>query len=135
MPSSARRCSEPPDGMEQVTAAAIPALSLEGVEKHFGGIRALAGVDLHLHAGQVAALVGENGAGKSTAVKIMTGIYRPDAGRIRVAGAPVELASTQDAWKQGIAAVYQETVMFDELSVAENIFMGHLIARRGGWLD
>jgi rhamnose transport system ATP-binding protein len=121
--------------MEQVTPAPVAALSLEGIEKQFGGIRALDRVDLHLHAGSVVALVGENGAGKSTAVKIMTGIYRPDAGRIRVAGTPVELGNTQDAWKHGIAAVYQETVMFDELSVAENIFMGHLVARRGLWLD
>jgi rhamnose transport system ATP-binding protein len=121
--------------MEQDGSALVSALSLEGIEKQFGGIRALAGVDLRLHAGQVLALVGENGAGKSTAVKIMTGIYRPDAGRILVGGAPVALGSTQDAWKHGIAAVYQETAMFDELSVAENIFMGHLTTRRGGWLD
>ena len=122
--------------MEQDTSGApVPALSLEGIEKQFGGIRALHRVDLHLHAGQVLALVGENGAGKSTAVKIMTGIVRPDAGRVLVAGAPVELGSIQEAWKQGIAAVYQETAMFDELSVAENVFMGHLVTRRGGWLD
>jgi rhamnose transport system ATP-binding protein len=110
---------------------AIPALALDGIRKQFGGAWVLDRVDLELCAGQVVALVGENGAGKSTAVKIMTGIHRPDAGRVRVAGAPVELTSTQDAWRHGIAAVHQETAMFDELSVAENIFMGHLIARRG----
>ncbi|HZJ65644.1 MAG TPA: ATP-binding cassette domain-containing protein, partial [Kofleriaceae bacterium] len=113
---------------------AIPALALDGIRKQFGGAWVLDRVDLELCAGQVVALVGENGAGKSTAVKIMTGIHRPDAGRVRVAGAPVELTGTQDAWRHGIAAVHQETAMFDELSVAENIFMGHLIARRG-WLD
>src|SRR5580765_1073516 len=111
--------------------ASLHALALEGVRKYFGAVRVLDGVDLQLHAGQVVALVGENGAGKSTAVKIMTGIYRPDAGCVRVAGAPVELASARDAWRHGIAVVHQETAMFDELSVAENIFMGHLIARRG----
>jgi rhamnose transport system ATP-binding protein len=121
--------------MIRETPADAPVLSLEGVHKHFGGIRALAGVDLDLPAGKVVALVGENGAGKSTAVKIMTGVYRPDAGRVRVAGTPVELGSTQDAWRHGIAAVYQETIMFDDLSVAENIFMGHLPTRRGGLLD
>jgi rhamnose transport system ATP-binding protein len=115
--------------------ARVPVLSLAGVHKHFGGIRALRGVDLDLYAGEVLALVGENGAGKSTAVKIMTGVYRPDAGEVRVAGTPVELESTQDAWRHGIAAVYQETVMFDELSVAENIFMGHLVTRRNRLLD
>ncbi len=113
----------------------VPALSLAGVHKQFGGIRALRGVDLDLFAGEVVALVGENGAGKSTAVKIMTGVYRPDAGQVRVAGASVELRSTQDAWRHGIAAVYQETVMFDELSVAENMFMGHLLTRRSTLLD
>jgi len=116
-------------------AARTAALALDGIQKHFGGIRALDGVKLELHAGEVLALLGENGAGKSTAVKIMTGIYRPDAGTIRVAGSPVELTSTQAAWHHGIAAVYQETVMFDELSVAENIFMGHLATTRRGWLD
>jgi rhamnose transport system ATP-binding protein len=121
--------------MNWETPAGAPVLSLEGVYKQFGGIQALAGVDLALPAGKVVALVGENGAGKSTAVKIMTGVYRPDAGRVRVAGTPVELASTQDAWRHGVAAVYQETVMFDDLSVAENIFMGHLLTRRGGLLD
>jgi rhamnose transport system ATP-binding protein len=113
---------------------AIPALALEGIGKQFGGAWVVDRVDLELRAGEVVALVGENGAGKSTAVKIMTGIHRPDAGSVRVAGAVVELASAQDAWRRGIAAVHQETAMFDELSVAENIFMGHFIARRG-WLD
>jgi rhamnose transport system ATP-binding protein len=112
-----------------------PALALDGIRKQFGPIRVLDGVDLELRAGSVLALVGENGAGKSTAVKIMTGIHRPDAGHVRVAGAAVELGSTQDAWKHGIAAIHQETAMFDELSIAENIFLGHLVTRRGGWLD
>ncbi|HKE16043.1 MAG TPA: sugar ABC transporter ATP-binding protein [Kofleriaceae bacterium] len=127
--------------MDQVTAQPSPILSttsilsLDAVQKSFGGIRALDRASLHLHAGQVMALVGENGAGKSTAVKILTGIERPDAGRVLVAGAPVALHGAQDAWRHGIAAVYQETAMFDELTVAENIFMGHLVAGRGGWLD
>src|SRR3954453_16929571 len=86
-----------------------PALALDGIRKQFGPIRVLDGVDLELRAGSVLALVGENGAGKSTAVKIMTGIHRPDAGHVRVAGTAVELGSTQDAWKHGIAAIHQET--------------------------
>src|SRR4051794_30474775 len=110
-------------------------LALEGVKKSFGGVKALDGVDLELPAGQVVALVGENGAGKSTAVKIMTGIYRPDAGRILVEQKPIELGGTQDAWRHGITAVHQETVMFDELSVAENIFTGHLARNRIGLCD
>ena len=110
-------------------------LALEGIRMHFDGIRALDGVELELHAGGVMALIGENGAGKSTAVKIMTGIYRPDAGRILIHGKPVELHSAQDAWRLGITAVHQEPVMFDELSVAENIFIGHLIRNRLGLAD
>jgi rhamnose transport system ATP-binding protein len=117
------------------SSAATSVLSLEGVKKHFGGVKALEGVELHLPAGQVTALVGENGAGKSTAVKIMTGIYRPDAGRILIDGEPVELHSTQEAWARGITAVHQETVMFDELSVAENMFTGHLLRKRTGLVD
>ena len=90
-------------------------------------------MDLHLYPGQVMGLLGENGAGKSTAVKIMTGIYHPDGGQLLVAGQPAEFRTTQDAWRHGITAVHQETVMFDELSVAENIFSGHFL-RRGRFL-
>jgi rhamnose transport system ATP-binding protein len=115
--------------------AETPVLALEGIKKHFDGVRALDGVELQLPAGRVVALVGENGAGKSTAVKIMTGIYRPDAGRILIHGKPVELHSAQDAWRHGITAVHQEPVMFDELSVAENIFTGHLVRNRIGLVD
>jgi rhamnose transport system ATP-binding protein len=117
-------------------AAAEPAvLALEGIAMQFDGVRALDGVELQLPAGRVVALLGENGAGKSTAVKIMTGIYRPDAGRIVIRGEPVELHSVQDAWHHGITAVHQEPVMFDELSVAENIFAGHLLRNRIGLVD
>src|SRR4051812_26752295 len=115
--------------------AETPVLALEGIKKQFDGVRALDGVELQLPAGQVVALIGENGAAKSTAVKIMTGIYRPDAGRIVIRGAPVELHRAQDAWRHGIAAVHQETAMFDELSVAENIFAGHLMRNRIGLVD
>lgn len=71
------------------------------------------------------ALVGENGAGKSTLVKILTGIEKPDAGEILIDGAPVDFGSPFDAWRAGITAIHQETVMFDDLTVAENIHMGH----------
>src|SRR5690606_2347584 len=83
-------------------------------------------ISLSFHAGRVTALVGENGAGKSTIVKVLTGIYRPDNGEIRVGGETREFFSPRDAWAAGIAAIHQETVMFDELTVAENIFMGHM---------
>jgi len=121
--------------MDSNAPAAPPALSLQGIKKHFGGIQALSGVDLHLHSGQVMGLLGENGAGKSTAVKIMTGIYHPDGGQVLVAGQPVDIHGTQDAWAHGITAVHQETVMFDELSVTENIFSGHFLKRGKCLLD
>jgi rhamnose transport system ATP-binding protein len=103
-----------------------PILTLSGTSKSFPGVRALHDVSLSLQPGRVTALIGENGAGKSTIVKILTGIYRPDEGEIRVAGEPRSFASPRDAWAAGIAAIHQETVMFDELTVAENIFMGHM---------
>jgi len=121
--------------MDPIAPTGPPALALQGIKKHFGGIHALTGVDLQLFPGQVMGLLGENGAGKSTAVKIMTGIYHPDGGQLLVAGKPVELRTTQDAWRHGITAVHQETVMFDELSVTENIFSGHFLRRGGILLD
>ncbi len=103
-----------------------PILTLVSVSKSFPGVRALHDVSLSLTPGRVTALIGENGAGKSTIVKILTGIYKPDAGTIHVGEAEKSFASPRDAWAAGIAAIHQETVMFDELTVAENIFMGHM---------
>jgi rhamnose transport system ATP-binding protein len=95
-------------------------------------------VSLALKPGRVTAIVGENGAGKSTIVKILTGIYQPDGGEIRVGGEIRSFASPRDSWAAGIAAIHQETVMFDELTVAENIFMGHMpvgAARQVDWAE
>jgi len=116
--------------------ADAPILSLSGISKRFPGVRALHKVSLELRAGEVTALIGENGAGKSTLVKILTGILRPDEGEIHVDGRPIACAGPRDAWAAGIAAIHQEAVMFDELSVAENIFMGHMplaAGRRVNW--
>jgi len=112
-----------------------PVLDLANLSKSFPGVRALADVGFSLRPGEVTALIGENGAGKSTIVKILTGIYTPDEGEIRVGGAPVSFASPRDAWAAGIAAIHQETVMFDDLSVAENIFMGHMPKGSFGRVD
>ncbi|RVT83488.1 sugar ABC transporter ATP-binding protein [Rhodobacteraceae bacterium CCMM004] len=108
-----------------------PVLRLTGITKTFPGVRALSEVSLDLYPGTVTALVGENGAGKSTIVKILTGIYRPDAGSLHIDGRETRFASAQDATRAGITAIHQETVLFDELTVAENIFLGH--APRGRW--
>jgi rhamnose transport system ATP-binding protein len=107
-------------------------LSLQNVKKTFGGIRALRGVSLTLDAGEVLALVGENGAGKSTLVKVLTGIYHPEEGQIEVRGQALVFEDAHAAGRAGIAAVHQETAMFDELSAAENIYMGRQPMRRGG---
>jgi rhamnose transport system ATP-binding protein len=100
-------------------------LELRGVGKRFGGVHALTDVHLTAHGGEVLALVGENGAGKSTLVKILTGIHQPDGGQITLDGRSLAFANPLEAMRAGITAVHQETVMFDELSVAENIYMGH----------
>ncbi len=114
---------------------APPVLSLSGISKGFPGVRALSEVSLQLHAGEVTALVGENGAGKSTIVKVLTGIYRPDAGSIRLDGREISLPTAAAATRAGITAIHQETVLFDELSVAENIFIGHAPRGRFGLID
>ena len=112
-----------------------PVLKLSGIGKSFPGVRALSGVSLSLYPGQVTALVGENGAGKSTTVKILTGIYQPDEGEILLDGQPVRFATAHAASDAGITAIHQETVLFDDLSVAENIFIGHAPRGRFGLID
>ncbi|MBS1206771.1 MAG: D-xylose transporter ATP-binding protein [Proteobacteria bacterium] len=104
-----------------------PLLSLKGITKVFPGVRALENVQLDLWPGKVTALIGENGAGKSTLVKVMTGIYQPDEGEILYKAIPISLPTPESAHKVGITAIHQETVLFDELSVTENIFVGQYL--------
>ncbi|MGP4028317.1 sugar ABC transporter ATP-binding protein [Actinomadura sp. 3N407] len=111
--------------------SAPPTLALVNVSKSFGAVRALQGVTLELHAGEVHALAGENGAGKSTVVKTFAGVYRPDAGEVRVDGEPVTFHGPADAQTAGVAVIYQEPTLFPDLSVAENIFMGRQPRARG----
>ncbi len=112
-----------------------PKLTLTGITKTFPGVRALHEVSLQLYPGEVTALIGENGAGKSTLVKTLTGIYQPDAGEIAIDGKPVTLSSAHKAFEAGITAIHQETVLFDDLSVAENIYLGHAPKTRFGTID
>ena len=100
-------------------------LAMDRVSKRFGATQALDDVSLALYPGEIHALLGENGAGKSTLIKIMTGIQQQDSGEIRIDGQPVRVASSQDAQRLGVAAIYQEPMIFPDLSVAENIFIGH----------
>ncbi|MCV3273356.1 sugar ABC transporter ATP-binding protein [Roseobacter sinensis] len=123
------------DVSTQTASGVTPLLSLSGVTKTFPGVRALSDVSLKLYPGKVTALVGENGAGKSTLVKVLTGIYQPDDGDIRIDGQPVRFPTPQSAEHAGVTAIHQETVLFDELSVAENIFLGHAPTGRFGLID
>lgn len=104
---------------------ATPILEMRAISKTFPGVKALNDVNIALFPGEVTALIGENGAGKSTLVKILTGIYQSDEGEIHIDGKPVTFGNAQDAIDHGVTAIHQETVLFDELSVAENIFIGH----------
>ncbi|MBV9489312.1 MAG: ATP-binding cassette domain-containing protein [Verrucomicrobia bacterium] len=108
---------------------------LRGVTKSFGGTLALQDVSFALRPGEVLALLGENGAGKSTCVKLLAGVHRPDEGRIFLEGQPVYLRSPLDAQRCGVAVMHQHPGLFPDLSVAENIFMGHAPKDRWGRLD
>src|SRR5579864_1796718 len=99
-------------------------LELTGVSKSFGGVQALRGVDFALNAGQIHGLAGENGAGKSTMMKIIAGVHSADSGTMRVDGKAVHFRSTRDALAAGIGMVHQELSVAPELSVAENVFLG-----------
>jgi rhamnose transport system ATP-binding protein len=121
--------------MDAMTPKPEAAIRLEGISKSFPGVKALSGVSLSLYPGQVTALVGENGAGKSTLVKVLTGIYQPDEGDIHLGDAHTIFPTAHAALKAGITAIHQETVLFDELSVAENIFIGHSPRNRFGLID
>jgi D-xylose transport system ATP-binding protein len=102
-----------------------PLLALKGVSKRFGAVQALDGVDFEVYAGEVVGLVGDNGAGKSTLVKIISGIFAPDHGEISMDGVPVTVRSPEDATQLGIATVYQDLALADNLDVVANLFLGH----------
>lgn len=102
-------------------------LRMSGIKKSYGGVRAIRSAEIDVKAGSVHALVGENGAGKSTLIKILAGAESADEGSIEIDGKPVTISSTSDAIGHGVQTVYQEPQLFDELSVAENFFIGREI--------
>ncbi len=104
---------------------ADPILELKHITKTFPGVKALEDVHFDLNRGEIHALVGENGAGKSTFIKVITGVHQPDAGQILIDGAPAEIRGPADSQKLGIAAIYQHVTCYPDLSVTENIFIGH----------
>ncbi|MFG2062457.1 sugar ABC transporter ATP-binding protein [Micromonospora sp. NPDC048871] len=106
-------------------------LALRGIGKSFLGVGVLHGIDLDVAAGEVHAVVGENGAGKSTLMKIVSGVYSPDAGTIHLAGAPQVFHSPRAAQRAGIGIIHQEFNLLPERTVAENVYLGHEPVRRG----
>ena len=106
-------------------------LELKGISKAFPGVRALNRVQFGLRQGEIHALMGENGAGKSTFIKVITGVYQPDEGEIFLEGKRVHFHGPSDAQKAGIAAIYQHVTAYAQLTVTENIFMGHEMRRCG----
>src|ERR671926_1030117 len=110
-------------------------LEVREVTKHFPGVVALDGVSFQLRAGEVHALVGENGAGKSTLIKVVTGVYRPDEGRVLFNGEEVSFASPREAQEAGISTIYQEINLIPLRSVAQNIFLGREPRTRFGLID
>jgi D-xylose transport system ATP-binding protein len=108
-----------------------PLLALEGVSKRFGPVQALEGVDFAVRGGEVVALVGDNGAGKSTLVKAISGIHTTDEGKILFEGRPVKISTPSDAVELGIATVYQDLALCDNLDVVANLFLGHELISPG----
>ncbi|HEY7291930.1 MAG TPA: sugar ABC transporter ATP-binding protein [Vicinamibacterales bacterium] len=107
---------------------------MRGIRKTFPGVVALAGVDFELRRGEVHVLLGENGAGKSTLMKILSGAYARDGGEIEIAGVPADISGPRDAQALGVAIIYQELSLVPQLTVAENILLGHEPSR-AGWID
>src|SRR3954453_17414402 len=107
-----------------MTAAEAPILALDGASKSYGAVRAARGVSIELRSGEVRALAGENGAGKSTIVRMLAGVQRPDSGRVLVDDEPVDFHGPADARDAGVAVIYQEPTLFPDLAVAENVMMG-----------
>ena len=123
-----------PDPAPTPTASAVPRvplLSLRGIHKRFGAVQALVNVDLDVHSREVVAVVGDNGAGKSTLVDVMAGVIQPDEGEIRVDGRQAVLGTPAAARNLGIATVFQELALCENLDVVANLFLGHEIKRYG----
>ncbi|MGO9310269.1 MAG: sugar ABC transporter ATP-binding protein [Spirochaetia bacterium] len=112
-------------------------IEIEGINKSFPGVQALSNMSIDLRSGEVHAVCGENGAGKSTLMKLITGVYQPDSGQMRLNGKPLRVHNPNDAYSKGIAIIFQETSLFPELTILENIFMGHELRKSPGrvsWL-
>ncbi|MCX5386299.1 ATP-binding cassette domain-containing protein [Streptomyces sp. NBC_00083] len=114
-----------------VHVSATPVLALRGVSKRFGAVQALTDVELEVHAGEVLALVGDNGAGKSTLVKTIAGVHPIDDGVIEWEGKAVQIGKPNDAQNLGIATVYQDLALCDNIDVVGNLYLGRELKKRG----
>src|SRR5262247_4305969 len=123
--------NEAPEGVSSGGDQVEPLLRLRGIDKHFGPVQALYGVDLDLPAGQVTGLCGDNGAGKSVLTRCIAGVHQPDHGQIYFEGRPVHIRSTRDAAALGIETVYQDLALADNLDIVQNMFLGRERLRRG----
>ncbi len=110
-------------------AEQTPIVEMKDIQKNFGAVRALRGVDLSLYPNEVLGLVGDNAAGKSTLMKVLSGAYIPDQGQIRINGEVADIHSPQDSRNLGIEMVYQDFMLADNLDVASNVFLGHEAVR------
>jgi ABC-type sugar transport system ATPase subunit len=115
-----------------LTASAQPILSATELYKHFGGLVAVDRVSLDVHPGEVVGLLGDNGAGKSTLIKMISGVYRPDGGRLTLKGRDVSFSSPQNARDAGIETIYQDLALCENLDAGANIFLGREPVER--WL-
>jgi ABC-type sugar transport system ATPase subunit len=107
----------------------VPLIGLRGVKKRFGAVQAVNGVDLDIHTGKVTALAGDNGAGKSSLIKTLSGLWEPDEGQILWEGKPVHLRSPKEAEALGITTIYQDLALCDNLDIVQNMFLGHEVVR------
>lgn len=117
--------------LEPTAAENAPLLTMRGITKHFGGVRALQNVHLTVGRGEVVAIVGDNGAGKSTLIKVLAGVHRADAGEVIFRGEPVSIDKPATAQALGIATVYQDLALCDNLDVVSNLWLGRELATRG----
>lgn len=118
-------------GVIMMSADTKPVLQARGLVKRYGHVVAINGADFDLMPGEILAVIGDNGAGKSSLIKALSGAIRPDGGEIRFNGQPVQFASTKDAQRAGIETVYQTLAMSPALSITDNMFMGRELRRPG----
>jgi ABC-type sugar transport system ATPase subunit len=123
--------NQAPHGASSSGDAVEPVLKVRGIDKHFGPVQALYGVNLDLPAGTVTALCGDNGAGKSVLTRTIAGAHQPDHGQIYFDGRPVHIRSARDAAELGIETVYQDLALADNLDIVQNMFLGRERLRRG----